>query len=271
MHTLLGRCLGRLEPRAGPHLVSLIELKEGEGRRRTTAEVIADLESRSRLLSWSRATIAQPRRGRQGERLRASVAGPRRPPGGRCARREPGTLRGVRDVRTDLESGKRQVTLRLAEAGRQVGLGESDLAAQVRTAFEGREVASLRRGSEDVDVMVKYPEDRREIRGALRDLRVALPSAPGESPARVPLHRVAHLDEGTGPSSVGHEERLRAVVVSADVDETTGNAAQIRGARCRAGGGLRRPAGLFLQASRARGGDRRIDGGSHRPAWCRGC
>ena len=32
---------------------------------------------------------------------------------------------------------------------------------------------------------------------------------------------------GVGPSSVGHEERLRAVVVSADVDETTGNAAQI--------------------------------------------
>lgn len=234
MHTLLGVAASDVSSyELGPHLGQVwIELKEGEGRRRTTAEVIADLRVALAGLPpvVESYEIAQPQTGPAGRAVEVALRGPDLDvlsEEAAALAASLGRFRGVRDVRTDLESGKRQVTLRLAEAGRQVGLGESDLAAQVRTAFEGREVASLRRGSEDVDVMVKYPEDRREIRGALRDLRVALPSAPGESPARVPLHRVAHLDEGTGPSSVGHEERLRAVVVSADVDETTGNAAQI--------------------------------------------
>lgn len=234
MHTLLGVAASDVSTfELGPHLGQVwVELREGEGRRRTTAEMIEDLRAALDGLPpvVESYEIAQPQSGPIGRAVEVALRGPDLDVLSEEAAALADRLKrfsGVRDVRTDLESGKRQVTLRMADAGRQVGLAEADLATQVRTAFEGKQAASLRRGAEDVEVVVKYPEDRREERGALRDLRVALPAVPGEAPARVPLHRIAHVDEGVGPSSVGHEERLRAVVVSADVDETAGNAARI--------------------------------------------
>lgn len=235
MHTLLGVAASDVSSfELGPHLGQVwIELKEGEQRRRTTAEIIADLRVALEGLPpvVESYEIAQPQTGPAGRAVEVTLRGPDldvldEEAGALVARL--GRFSGVKDVRTDLESGKSQVSLRLKEAGRRVGLSEADLAVQVRTAFEGRRSASLRRGSDDVELHVKYPEARREEAGALRDLRVALPAAPGAAPERVPLSWVAELEQGVGPSSVGHEERLRAVVVSAEVDETVGNSARIR-------------------------------------------
>ena len=108
------------------------------------------------------------------------------------------------------------------EEARLLGMGEGALARELRSAFEGRKVATVRRGEDAVDVVLKYPEELRRAPRALLDLRVPLPGG-----GRMPLRHLASIEVERGASSIGHEERQRSVVVSADVDSAQGNAAQI--------------------------------------------
>ena len=233
-HTLLGVAASKVsEFEIGPHLGQVwVELREGEGRSRTTAEIIEALRVELAALPAlvESYEIGQPQTGPAGRAVEVALSGPDldrlRVRADELAVRL-GRFAGVRDVRTDLDSGKGRVELVPNEQGRLAGLTEAALAMELRAAFEGREVASLRRGPDEVEVVLKYPESERSIAGALERMEVTLPNR-GSGPARrVPLRTVADAEVGRGPSSVGHEDRVRAVVVSADVEETEGNSAQI--------------------------------------------
>ena len=130
MHTLLGVAASDVSSyELGPHLG-----RSGSSSRRRGAATDDGGGHRGSSSRARRAPsvvesyeIAQPQTGpaEASGRGGAPGAGPRRPlGGGRRARREPGTLPRSSRRGADLESGKRQVTLRLAEAGRQVGLGD---------------------------------------------------------------------------------------------------------------------------------------------------
>jgi len=234
MHTLLGVAASDVANyELGEHLGQVwVELRE-EGRTRSTAEIVADLRARLGALPpiVESVEIELPQTGPAGRAIDVALRGPDLA----VLEREADALAarlwrfaGARDVRTDLEAGKEVLRIVPGPFARQVGLAEGALAAEVRAAFEGREGASIRRGSDDVDVLVKLPEEARQDPAALETLRVSLPPPrEGAQPARVPLGRVADVERTRGPSSIGHEARLRAVVVSADVDETEGNAARI--------------------------------------------
>ncbi|MFT7676752.1 MAG: multidrug efflux pump subunit AcrB [Planctomycetota bacterium] len=207
-----------------------VELREGTGRRFSTAEVIAQLREQlpavgGRLESLS---IAQPQSGPHGRAIEFSVRGPEF----ETLRAISAELRaslesfaGTREVRDNLGLGKREVRVELTDAGRILGLSEASLAAELPTAFEGTTVGHLRRGLDDVELVVKLPEYARESRAALDDLRVALPGG-----GRVPLSRVARLVEGSGPAVISHANRRRTVIVTADVDKAEGNAEAIAAA-----------------------------------------
>lgn len=238
VHTLLGVAASDVSNyEVGPHLGQVwVELREGEGRKRSTMEIIEAL--RATLVDLPPVVqsyeIAQPQSGPAGRAVEVALRGPSLDVLGQEAERlgeRLGRFAGVRDVRTDLEGGKRQVEIHPNAFGRQLGLTEAQLAGEVRAAFEGRKIANVRRGNDDVELILKLPEAGRFEAQALGRLRVSVPSPPGEmqsAPRRVPLASVADFHTSIGPSSVGHEERLRAVVVSAEVDETQGNSARIR-------------------------------------------
>ncbi|MEM9380219.1 MAG: efflux RND transporter permease subunit, partial [Planctomycetota bacterium] len=243
-HTLLGVAASDVANfEIGPNLGQVwVELIEGEGRVRTTAAIIEALRGELGALPpiVESYEIAQPQTGPAGRAVEVALRGADLE--GLQARAEGlverlGRFSGARDVRTDLESGKGELEIVPNDRGRLLGLNEAELASQVRTAFEGREIASIRRGQDDVDIVLKYPEEDRGRAGVLEELQVALPpaTAPGGgdpgagdgAQRRVPLRSIAEVRQGRGPSSIGHEDRQRAVVVSADVDETEGNAARI--------------------------------------------
>jgi multidrug efflux pump subunit AcrB len=234
-HTLLGVAASDVASfELGAHLGQVwVELREGEGRTRTTAEVIEALRAELVALPPIVASheISQPQTGPSGRAIEVSLRGPGLDvlrEKAEALARDLATYAGARDVRIDLENGKGQVEVMPNARGRQVGLSEADLARQLRTAFEGVEVASVRRGTDDVDIIVKHPEADRSRAGVLGDLRVALPGTQaGGAIRRVPLREVATLKQSVGPASVHHEDRLRSVVVSADVDEVVGNSTRI--------------------------------------------
>lgn len=130
---------------------------------------------------------------------------------------------GVFDVSDSFLPGKEEMRLKLKPAARSLGLTLNDLALQVRHAFYGAEALRLQRDRDEVKVLVRYPEQERKSLGTIVDMRIR--TADG---LEVPFDEVAEVQTGNGYASIDRAQRRRVVKVSADVDETVGNANEIR-------------------------------------------
>ncbi|MBL4544502.1 MAG: efflux RND transporter permease subunit [Oceanicaulis sp.] len=80
---------------------------------------------------------------------------------------------GVSEIEDGLDIGKRQFNFTLTPAGEAAGLTPRDVARQVRQAFFGEEVQRIQRGSDELRVFVRYPENERLGLSDLTDLRIA--------------------------------------------------------------------------------------------------
>ena len=120
---------------------------------------------------------------------------------------------GVVDISDSFRSGKQEAKLSLRPEGRLLGLTLNDLARQARQAFYGEEVQRVQRGTEDIRVMVRYPEPERRSLGDLEDMRIR--AADG---TEMPFAAVAEFTLGTGYSDITRVDRQRVVTVRANVD-----------------------------------------------------
>jgi multidrug efflux pump subunit AcrB len=121
---------------------------------------------------------------------------------------------GVKDLDRDDKAGKEQIKIdldyvRLADAGLTV----AEVARNVRLAFDGEIVTSVRYGEEDVDFRVILEEGARQTEDTLRELVV-----PNRRGRFVRLSEVADFRAEPGPSNVFHFDNERAVTVTGDVD-----------------------------------------------------
>ena len=122
-------------------------------------------------------------------------------------------VEGVKDIDRDDKKGKEQINIdldfiRLADSALTV----SDIARNVRLAFDGEVVTSVRYGDEDVDFRVLFEDSARSSLESLSDLVV--PNARGEF---VRLEEVAGFTIDAGPSNVYHYDNERAITITADV------------------------------------------------------
>jgi len=124
------------------------------------------------------------------------------------------TVSGVRGIDRNDKFGKDQMEIkvnypRLA----RLGLTVADLASNVRIAYDGEVVTSLRLGDEDVDFRVQLPK---KARGETRYLKnLSIPNAQGRL---IKLREVAELEVGPGPSTYRHLDGERVTTVEADVN-----------------------------------------------------
>ncbi len=217
-----------------------VELREDDKQRRSTNEIIEDLRTRfladlpPRVESLD---IIQPQAGPTGRAIDVSVRGPDIEALRLVTEDMKGFIagfRGVRDVHDTDQEGKREVRLRVNAAGRLLGFDEEALSRELRSAFEGVRYGRLRRGRDDVEIIVKLPEALREERSVLEHVLVNLPgrTPDGEVGVRppVPLAMVCDLYETTGPSRISREDGARSIAVQADVNKREGNAALITAA-----------------------------------------
>ena len=113
-----------------------------------------------------------------------------------------------------------QITM--LDSARSLGLTTQALATELRGAFFGLEASTLQRDREDVDIRVRFPEERRRNVHEFDQMRVA--TAGG---TLVPLCEVARVDEAEGTTAIRRIDQRRAVVVVADVDQDEGNSGKI--------------------------------------------
>lgn len=129
---------------------------------------------------------------------------------------------GVFDITDTFRSGKEEVKLSVKPAAEAYGITLANLARQVRQAFYGEEAQRIQRGRDDVRIMVRYPEDERRSIGDLETMRIRT-TAGGE----VPFSSVAEATWGRGFSTIRRVDRQRTINVTADVDQTMGNAGEV--------------------------------------------
>lgn len=120
----------------------------------------------------------------------------------------------VYDIEDTLEGSRREVELRLKPYAEVLGLSLSDIAQQIRQGFYGEEVQRIPRGTEDIKVMLRYPEKERRTVEDIANIYVR--TSDGKS---LPLSSVAEVIDIPGYSIIRRENRRRTIVVSADITE----------------------------------------------------
>jgi multidrug efflux pump subunit AcrB len=132
------------------------------------------------------------------------------------------TIVGVFDAQTNYQAGEKEFIISMKPNAYHLGLSLNDLAEHVREGFYGNEVLRIQRGRDDVKVKVRYPEDKRTSIMYFKNLRISTPNG-----NKVPFLSVADLKIKEGQSIIYRKDRKRVLVVSADVDSSTGNAQNI--------------------------------------------
>ncbi|MGD8415398.1 MAG: efflux RND transporter permease subunit, partial [Candidatus Latescibacterota bacterium] len=126
-------------------------------------------------------------------------------------------LDGIKDIDRNDKLGKDQVELILDyEKMSRLGLTVADVARNVRIAFDGEIVTSVRYGDEDVEFRVILDDETRNNPALLGDLLV-----PNDRNRLIPLRSVMRARTGPASSSIYHFDNERAVRITSDLDKET--------------------------------------------------
>lgn len=122
---------------------------------------------------------------------------------------------GVEDVKITYELDKEeiQVNINKREAAR-LGLNVLQVASTIRYAFEGGIATTVRKASEDIDVIVRLPEEHRNSISTLKNLTI-----PNNTGRLIKLNKVAEFKRDQGVKTLNHSEGKRTISVKAEVDE----------------------------------------------------
>ncbi|MCG8549687.1 MAG: efflux RND transporter permease subunit [Desulfobacterales bacterium] len=125
-----------------------------------------------------------------------------------------GKVKGIHDIRDDLELGNPRLRLHLKPEARHLGLTTADLAGQIGNAFGGLETQRIQRGTEEVKVVVKYPRDRRRYIQDLLSTRIRTHNGQW-----VPLSLAADIESGYVPAAIVRQDKKQMVQIKANLDK----------------------------------------------------
>ncbi len=217
------------ELRTGSHLAQIIvELKKMPPRRRNSDEVINALRDKVELVPGIRKVqFLSPQAGPGGPAIEINVEGEDLTILSAIAKKIEdymATLPGVRDIRDTFELGKPEIRIFAKPEAMALGLTVREIARQVRDRFHGAESSKIQRSKEDIQILVKYPEEHRRHRLDVERIKLDTPGG-----HKVAFSEVAYIVEKRGFTQISRSEMKRAVTVLADVDKTKANALEVAG------------------------------------------
>lgn len=128
-------------------------------------------------------------------------------------------VNGVKDIERNDAPGKEQVEIKVDyDKLARMGLTMADIAQNVRIAYDGEVVTSVRYGDEDVDFRVILQKKARKKLAYLVNLTI-----PNRQGRLITLREVAKLEISPGPNDIHHFGRERSITVTGDIlqDVTT--------------------------------------------------
>lgn len=116
-----------------------------------------------------------------------------------------------RNVNDNYDRGKSQFDFQLLTEGRKLGLTSADVGEQIRDAFYGALAMRQLRGTNEIEVRVKLPDEERQDLYNLEDLIIQTSTG-----TAVPLMDVASLQESEAFTSINRRDGRRVVSVGMD-------------------------------------------------------
>ncbi len=125
------------------------------------------------------------------------------------------TVKGVTTVETGLQPGDDELRVVVNRATASfVGVDLKTIATHIRAAVDGLRVSTIRRGSEEVDVTVRFDHQVTDPQKLLSDVMV-----PNKGRYLTPLSKIAVLKQHEGYTAIRHKHGFRVVSVTANIDE----------------------------------------------------
>ncbi|RBP51599.1 efflux RND transporter permease subunit [Arenicella xantha] len=112
------------------------------------------------------------------------------------------------DVSNNLDSASEELRFQLKPGAEQLGVTLAQVMQQIRQAYYGDEVQRLPRASQDVRVMVRYPQASRNSLESLKHFRVRTNDG-----REVPLTSLVDISYGPGLKEIQHWDGLRSARV----------------------------------------------------------
>jgi HAE1 family hydrophobic/amphiphilic exporter-1 len=117
-----------------------------------------------------------------------------------------GQFEGVFDLSDDLRPGKPEISIRMREGAKGLGLDAEGVASQLRSAFYGRTASEIQVGRESYEIDVRMRDEDRDSLADLAYFHVTLPDG-----KQAPLGSVAVLTESRGYARIAAVDGMRTV------------------------------------------------------------
>jgi multidrug efflux pump subunit AcrB len=128
-------------------------------------------------------------------------------------------LRGYEGISTawaDINLRAEELVVSLKPRAVELGLSQQLLSRQIRQAFYGEQAQRVLHDVDDIRVMVRLPEDKRESLYTFERIKIRTPRG-----AEIPLTTVADIEFTTAPTFVERNDRAEVIRIGAQpIDET---------------------------------------------------
>jgi len=120
------------------------------------------------------------------------------------------TIRGIADLQIEKQVLAPQIKVRVDyAAAAQYGVPAPQVLATLQSLVEGERVTQIVEGSRRFALVVKLPESARSIEG-LGQILIETPTG------RIPLAKLATIEDGDGPNQISRDDGKRRIVLSAN-------------------------------------------------------
>ena len=124
------------------------------------------------------------------------------------------TVKGVATVDSGLKQGDDEIHVVLdRELATYAGVDLATASRHIRAAAGGLVVSTVRRGTEEIDVTLRFPDDNGDELEQLKKVQI-----PNNRGGLVPLHKIAKFNQYDGFTTIRHKDGIRIVSVVADID-----------------------------------------------------
>lgn len=122
---------------------------------------------------------------------------------------------GLYDIGMGQGEGKPELQISIdRERAAGLGLSVDSIGSTIKSNLSGEVTTSMRRGNQEIDILVKGSQQSLQSVDSLRNLVIRSPLG-----LQVPLYSVAEIRRALGPVEVEREERQRIMTVTAEVSK----------------------------------------------------
>ena len=124
-------------------------------------------------------------------------------------------IKGVTAIDSGLKAGDDELHVIMdRQLATYAGVNLASASGLIRAATGGLIVSSVRHGTEEVDVTIRFPENTKDEYKQLLALQI-----PNNKGGLIPLNKIAKIETQTGLTTIRHKDGIRIVNVVADIDE----------------------------------------------------